>query len=78
MFPLPSLSEGGEMVTLYIKQVSINPSGQAVVEGTPIGRRLYEQCGLFAEIEEMRFDIGEEFAERKTPTLIFLTREPRT
>ncbi|KAI1275437.1 hypothetical protein F5Y07DRAFT_370036 [Xylaria sp. FL0933] len=49
---------------------------KAVVEGTPAGRRLYEKCGFSAEIEEMIFDTGEEFAERAKPKLIFMTREP--
>ncbi|KAI0536539.1 hypothetical protein GGR58DRAFT_475084 [Xylaria digitata] len=50
---------------------------KAVVEGTPAGRRLYEKCGLAVEIEEMRFDTGQEFAARAKPTLLFMTREPR-
>ncbi|OTA55138.1 hypothetical protein K449DRAFT_425982 [Hypoxylon sp. EC38] len=50
---------------------------KAVVEGTPIARHLYEQCGLHAEIEEMRFDVGEEFSGRRKPKLNFLTREPK-
>ncbi|KAI1658651.1 hypothetical protein F4813DRAFT_355838 [Daldinia decipiens] len=50
---------------------------QAVVEGTPIARRLYEKSGLRAKIEEMRFDVGDEFASRRKPKLIFMTREPR-
>ncbi|KAI2636962.1 acyl-CoA N-acyltransferase [Hypomontagnella submonticulosa] len=49
---------------------------KAVVEGTPAGRRCYEKCGFKPQIEEMRFDVGEEFKERKKPKLIFLTREP--
>ncbi|KAI0449464.1 hypothetical protein F5B21DRAFT_494207, partial [Xylaria acuta] len=49
---------------------------KAVVEGTPVGRRLYEKCGLRVEIEEMQFDTGEEYAERKKPKLLFMTREP--
>ncbi|KAI1348039.1 hypothetical protein F5Y01DRAFT_293341 [Xylaria sp. FL0043] len=48
---------------------------KAVVEGTPAGRRLYEKCGFSAEIEEMIFDTGEEFAERAKPKLVFMTRE---
>lgn len=55
-----------------------NPTLQSIVEGTPVARRLYEQCGLRAEIEEMRFDVGEEFSERKKPKLVFLTREPES
>ncbi|KAI8630534.1 hypothetical protein F5Y19DRAFT_428046 [Xylariaceae sp. FL1651] len=51
---------------------------KAVVEGTPVARRLYEQCGLRAEIEEMRFDTGEEFIGRRKPKLLFMTREPRS
>ncbi|KAI1413464.1 hypothetical protein F5Y13DRAFT_161320 [Hypoxylon sp. FL1857] len=51
---------------------------KAVVEGTPVARHLYEQCGLRAEIEEMRFDVGEEFAGRRKPKLIFLVREPKS
>ncbi|KAF3055029.1 hypothetical protein GL218_07402 [Daldinia childiae] len=50
---------------------------QAVVEGTPAGRRLYEKCGLRANIEEMHFDFGDEFADRRKPKLTFMTREPR-
>ncbi|KAF2176940.1 hypothetical protein K469DRAFT_721203 [Zopfia rhizophila CBS 207.26] len=50
---------------------------KAVVEGTPVARRLYEQCGLRAEIEEMRFDVGEEFIGRRKPKLIYMTREPK-
>lgn len=42
-----------------------------------MGRRLYESCGLYAEIEEMQFEVGEEFAGRRKPKLIFMTREPR-
>ncbi|KAF2969441.1 hypothetical protein GQX73_g4104 [Xylaria multiplex] len=49
---------------------------KAVVEGTPVAKRLYEKCGFRAEIERMRFDAAEEFAERTKPQLIFLTREP--
>ncbi|KAI3326260.1 hypothetical protein HD806DRAFT_489804 [Xylariaceae sp. AK1471] len=49
---------------------------RAIVEGTPVGRHLYEKCGLHAEIEEMRFDVGEEFAGRTKPKLVFMTREP--
>ncbi|KAI8960218.1 hypothetical protein F5Y11DRAFT_272214 [Daldinia sp. FL1419] len=49
---------------------------QAVVEGTPVARRLYEKCGLRTKIEEMSFDVGEEFADRKKPKLIFMVREP--
>ncbi|KAF2794483.1 hypothetical protein K505DRAFT_407495 [Melanomma pulvis-pyrius CBS 109.77] len=51
---------------------------KAVVEGTPVARRLYEQCGLVAEIEEMRFDVGEKFVGRRKPNLIFLSREPKS
>ncbi|KAF2470485.1 uncharacterized protein BDR25DRAFT_225746 [Lindgomyces ingoldianus] len=50
---------------------------KAVVEGTPVARRLYELCGIHAEIEEMRFDVGEEFIGRRKPKLIFMTREPK-
>ncbi|KAI0172957.1 acyl-CoA N-acyltransferase [Hypoxylon sp. FL1284] len=49
---------------------------RAVVEGTPVARRLYEQCGLRAEIEEMRFDVGDGFSSRRKPELIFMTRDP--
>ncbi|XXH02201.1 hypothetical protein Hte_008569 [Hypoxylon texense] len=49
---------------------------KAVVEGTPVARRLYEQCGLRTEIEEMRFDVGDEFAARKKPKLVFMARDP--
>ncbi|KAI0101147.1 hypothetical protein F4814DRAFT_106430 [Daldinia grandis] len=49
---------------------------QAVVEGTPVARRLYEKCGLRAKIEQMCFNVGDEFAGRKKPKLIFMTREP--
>ncbi|KAI1736980.1 hypothetical protein F4680DRAFT_429805 [Xylaria scruposa] len=51
---------------------------KAVVEGTPVGRRLYEKCGLHVEIEEMLFDTAEEFKGRKKPKLLFMTREPET
>ncbi|KAI1778783.1 hypothetical protein F4818DRAFT_402461 [Hypoxylon cercidicola] len=49
---------------------------KAVVEGTPVARRLYEQCGLHTEIEEMHFDIGDEFSGRRKPKLLFMTRDP--
>ncbi|OTB15228.1 hypothetical protein K445DRAFT_115203 [Daldinia sp. EC12] len=49
---------------------------QAVVEGTPVARRLYEKCGLHAKIEEMHFGVGEGFAGRRKPKLIFMSREP--
>ncbi|KAI1116977.1 hypothetical protein F5Y14DRAFT_13222 [Nemania sp. NC0429] len=49
---------------------------KAVVESTPAGRRVYEKCGLRVEIEEMHFGVGEEFADRAKPKLIFLTKEP--
>ncbi|KAI1456305.1 hypothetical protein F4805DRAFT_234426 [Annulohypoxylon moriforme] len=48
---------------------------KAVVEGTPAARRLYEQCGFRAKIEEMRFDVGEEFSGRRKPTLTFMVRD---
>jgi hypothetical protein len=47
---------------------------RAVVEGTPVGRHLYEKCGFRTEIEEMRFDVGEEFSKRTKPKLIFMIR----
>ena len=62
----------------FIYWIAVDPWEQAVVEGTPVGRHLYEHCGLSAEIEEMRFDVGQEFAGRRIPKLIYLTREPRT
>ena len=49
---------------------------KAVVEGTPVGRWLYEKCGFSAEIEEIRFDLAQEFSDRVKPKLIFLTRDP--
>lgn len=51
---------------------------QAVVEGTQAGRHLYEKCGLHTEIEEMQFDVGEEFTGRRKPKLTFFTREPQS
>ncbi|KAF2677976.1 hypothetical protein K458DRAFT_349335 [Lentithecium fluviatile CBS 122367] len=50
---------------------------KSVVEGTPVARRLYEQCGMRAQIEEMRFNVGEGFSTREKPRLIFLVREPK-
>ncbi|KAI0401787.1 hypothetical protein F4802DRAFT_609096 [Xylaria palmicola] len=50
----------------------------AVVESTPAGRRVYEKCGLRADIEEMVFDANGEFADRAKPKLIFMMREPVT
>ncbi|KAI1765713.1 hypothetical protein GGR53DRAFT_519508 [Hypoxylon sp. FL1150] len=47
----------------------------AVVEGTPVARRLHEQCGLQAEIEEMHFG-GDEFLVRRIPRLLFMRRDP--
>lgn len=49
---------------------------QAIVEGTPVGRHLYEKCGFCAEVEEMQFDVGEEFIGRRKPKLTFLARDP--
>ncbi|KAI1393378.1 uncharacterized protein F4822DRAFT_10146 [Hypoxylon trugodes] len=51
---------------------------KSVVEGTPVARRLYEKCGFRVEIEEMRFDTGKEFAARRKPKLIFMTRAPES
>ncbi|KAI0387572.1 hypothetical protein F5Y04DRAFT_7608 [Hypomontagnella monticulosa] len=51
---------------------------KAVVEGTPAGRRCYEKGGFRPQIEEMRFDVGEEFKDRKKPKLVFMTREPQS
>ncbi|KAI1633320.1 hypothetical protein F4809DRAFT_623952 [Biscogniauxia mediterranea] len=49
---------------------------KAVVEGTPVARRLYEKCGLLPQIEEMTFDVGEEFSGRRKPDILFMVREP--
>ncbi|KAF2653130.1 hypothetical protein K491DRAFT_603498 [Lophiostoma macrostomum CBS 122681] len=49
---------------------------KAVVEGTPVGRPLYERCGFEAKIEEMSFDVDERFQKRRKPELVFMTREP--
>jgi hypothetical protein len=57
--------------------VTNTASLQAVIESTPAGQLLYKKCGFQVEIEEMRFDVGEEFSERRKPTLAFLTREPK-
>ncbi|KAH9901901.1 hypothetical protein F4778DRAFT_781784 [Xylariomycetidae sp. FL2044] len=51
---------------------------KSIVEATPAGRRVYEKCGLRAEIEEMQFDVGDEFSERTKPKLVFMTREPQS
>lgn len=80
-FPPSVIPNPSELLTRppsLIPWIAINLCGQAVVEGTPVGRHLYEHCGLSAEIEEMRFDVGQEFAGRRIPKLIYLTREPRT
>ncbi|KAI1423426.1 hypothetical protein F5Y12DRAFT_716378 [Xylaria sp. FL1777] len=69
------LGAGTALVSWGIK-ASDKAQVKAVVEGTKVGRRLYEKCGFSAEIEEMLFDTGGEFAERAKPELIFLTREP--
>ncbi|POS69691.1 hypothetical protein DHEL01_v211917 [Diaporthe helianthi] len=50
---------------------------KAVVEGTPMGRQLYEKCGLSVQIEQMRFDPGQKFIGRRLPELTYLTREPQ-
>ncbi|KAI2610537.1 hypothetical protein GGR54DRAFT_370814 [Hypoxylon sp. NC1633] len=50
---------------------------QAVVESSPVGRRVYQKCGFHIDIEEMRFDVGERFANRRKPLLTFMTREPQ-
>ncbi|KAI1773225.1 hypothetical protein F4818DRAFT_423664 [Hypoxylon cercidicola] len=47
---------------------------KAVVESSPAGRRVYEKCGFHTEIEEMRFDTGEEFTKRRKPKLTFMVR----
>ncbi|KAI1750347.1 hypothetical protein F4782DRAFT_254063 [Xylaria castorea] len=69
------LGAGTGLVTWGV-QASDKLQVKAVVEGTPAGRRLYEKCGFVAEIEEMRFDPGEEFSEKPKPKLIFMVREP--
>ncbi|PVH96437.1 hypothetical protein DM02DRAFT_535230 [Periconia macrospinosa] len=66
----------GKALVSWGTRVADEKGLQSVVEGTPVGRRLYEQCGMRAEIEEMRFDVGEKFSSRRKPHLIFLTREP--
>ncbi|KAI1760110.1 hypothetical protein GGR53DRAFT_510950 [Hypoxylon sp. FL1150] len=50
---------------------------KAVVESSPVGRRVYQKCGFGIQIEEMRFEVGERFAERRKPGLTFMTREPQ-
>lgn len=71
--------QGVKVITLsLLASLWITIDLQAIVEGTPVGRLLYERCGLRAEIEEMQFDVGKEFRERKLPKLIFLTREPES
>ncbi|KAJ2977212.1 hypothetical protein NUW58_g7880 [Xylaria curta] len=69
------LGAGAALVTWGL-QASDELRVRAVVESTPAGRRVYEKCGMRAEIEVMRFDLGEEFSRRATPKLTFLTREP--
>jgi hypothetical protein len=69
--------EGITRSASYLLQVTNSLVLQAIVEGTPVARRLYEQCGLRAEIEEMRFDAEDEFVGRKKPKLIFLARGPQ-
>ncbi|MCJ1262149.1 hypothetical protein MMC22_002019 [Lobaria immixta] len=54
----------------------VDESGvEAVVEGTPNARRLYEKCGFRTTIEEMRLDVSDEFADRRKPELVFLQRQ---
>ncbi|KAI1191935.1 hypothetical protein F5B17DRAFT_380169 [Nemania serpens] len=68
---------GTKLVTWGIQEA--NKSGiKAIVEGTPAGRGVYEKCGFGPEIEEMRFEVGNEFADRVKPKLMFMTKEPTT
>jgi GNAT superfamily N-acetyltransferase len=69
------MGAGTALVTWGV-QVSDKLQVKSVVEGTPAGRRVYEKCGLSAEIEEMRFDVDEEFSDRAKPKLSFMTRRP--
>ncbi|KAI0860835.1 hypothetical protein F4860DRAFT_477876 [Xylaria cubensis] len=69
------LGAGTRLVT-WGTQASDKLQVKAIVEGTPAGRRVYEKCGFVAEIDEMRFDPGEEFSERPKPKLAFMVREP--
>ncbi|KAI1472617.1 uncharacterized protein F4812DRAFT_464701 [Daldinia caldariorum] len=66
----------GTALVKWGTKAAIEQELQVVVEGTPVARRLYENCGLRTKIEEMRFDVGEEFAGRRKPKLIFMTRGP--
>lgn len=69
------LGAGRALVTWGI-EASDSLRVRAVIEATPAGKPLYEKCGFRAEIEEMRFDLGEEFSARAKPKLAFMVREP--
>lgn len=71
------LGAGTALVT-WGSEVADEKGLKAVVEGTPAGRRCYEKVGFCMEIEEMDFDVGDEYNGRRKPMLHFLTRESRT
>ncbi|KAI9700956.1 MAG: hypothetical protein M1820_006601 [Bogoriella megaspora] len=51
---------------------------EAVVEATHVGRRLYEKNDFSTVIEEMVFDVGERFDDRRKPNIVFMKRSARS
>ncbi|KAJ7157560.1 hypothetical protein C8R43DRAFT_883148 [Mycena crocata] len=50
---------------------------EAVVEGTPVGKPVYERSGFRTVIEEMKFEKAEKhFPNKRMPVLVFMTRTP--
>ncbi|KAL9111351.1 MAG: hypothetical protein Q9227_004228 [Pyrenula ochraceoflavens] len=65
----------GKALVKWGTQAADEKGVQSVLESTPVARKLYEQCGLQTQIEEMHFDVGERFSDRRLPELAFMKRE---
>ncbi|KAF2437782.1 hypothetical protein P171DRAFT_505459 [Karstenula rhodostoma CBS 690.94] len=67
------LGAGAALVNAGLKAAEKKGVG-AVIESTDAGRPLYEKCGLICEIENMVFNVGEEFGGKETPKLCFMVK----
>ncbi|KAL9085061.1 MAG: hypothetical protein Q9165_007802 [Trypethelium subeluteriae] len=65
----------GEKLTRWGCEKADENGLEAVVEATPAGKRCYERCGFRTYIDQMKFDVEEEFNERRLPDISFMLRK---
>ncbi|KAF2239993.1 acyl-CoA N-acyltransferase [Viridothelium virens] len=67
----------GERLTRWGCEKADENGLEAIVEATRAGKRCYERCGFRTEIDQMIFDVEDQFKSRRLPDISFMRRKRR-